>query len=90
MSSAFELIVRYLSRMYELAQKIKDIDQDNQAAPKILSDYKEEIKLMVEKQPGSIGLKLYLERLSSLANLKLTEIAILSSNFNDTNRNSVG
>ena len=72
MSTAFELILRFLSRMYELASKVKDISEDNQVGPKMLNDYLLEIKSMIEKAPGSIGLKLYLERLYSLTNVKLT------------------
>lgn len=77
MSNAMETMIRFLSRMYELTQKIKDIDTNSGVAPKILNDYKEEIRSMIDKQPGSLGLKLYLERLHSLCNLKLTEVAMI-------------
>ncbi len=49
MSNALETMIRYLSRMFELSQKIKDIDINSGVATKILSDYKEEIRSMIEK-----------------------------------------
>jgi hypothetical protein len=62
--------------MYEMSGKIKDIFDPNETNIKILSDYIEEIRTMINQQLDSIGLKLYLERLQSLVNLKLTEMAL--------------
>ncbi len=59
-----------------MSGKIKDIFDPNETNIKILSDYIEEIRTMINQQLDSIGLKLYLERLQSLVNLKLTEMAL--------------